>query len=217
MPCRFKYKQVEPESFGLSATDILLAEDKELNRYVSLKHLAPYSKRKLDSRDADLSKKRKKLRSAIRQRMHEEELASGRKKHERDSVEISAAHESGEMDVAEENEAAENVAGEKKRRRRKKKNVSALLQANDAHDDNDDRAEDIAEENATEETLPRGGATEETADDVHESESESIDKQQEQVNKDKKKRKKQRGKGKKVESNKTSKEDNTAKRLALYK
>ncbi|CAD6338341.1 unnamed protein product [Miscanthus lutarioriparius] len=39
---RFKYKQVKPNSFGLSAYDILTVDDKDLNQYVSIKKLAPY-------------------------------------------------------------------------------------------------------------------------------------------------------------------------------
>ncbi|EER90367.1 hypothetical protein BDA96_10G336700 [Sorghum bicolor] len=39
---RFKYKQVKPNSFGLSACDILTSDDKDLNQYVSIKKLAPY-------------------------------------------------------------------------------------------------------------------------------------------------------------------------------
>ncbi|EES01399.1 protein kri1 [Sorghum bicolor] len=39
---RFKYKQVKPNSFGLSACDILEADDKDLNQYVSIKKLSPY-------------------------------------------------------------------------------------------------------------------------------------------------------------------------------
>uniref|UniRef100_A0A0A9ESG8 Kri1-like C-terminal domain-containing protein n=1 Tax=Arundo donax TaxID=35708 RepID=A0A0A9ESG8_ARUDO len=39
---RFKYKKVQPNSFGLSIQEILEADDKDLNQYVSMKKLAPY-------------------------------------------------------------------------------------------------------------------------------------------------------------------------------
>lgn len=38
---RFKYTQTEPEDYGLSPVDILLADDKELNKYLSIRTLAP--------------------------------------------------------------------------------------------------------------------------------------------------------------------------------
>ena len=42
MPTRFKYTPVISDTFGLSAEEILLADDKELNEYMSIKRLAPY-------------------------------------------------------------------------------------------------------------------------------------------------------------------------------
>ncbi|XP_024529781.1 protein kri1 [Selaginella moellendorffii] len=42
MPTRFKYAQVRPNRFGLSTAQILDADEKELNQYVSLKAMAPY-------------------------------------------------------------------------------------------------------------------------------------------------------------------------------
>ncbi|KAG4990312.1 hypothetical protein JHK87_023769 [Glycine soja] len=39
---RFKYAKTKSSRFGLSASEILLMDDKELNQYISLKKLAPY-------------------------------------------------------------------------------------------------------------------------------------------------------------------------------
>eukprot|EP00835_Amoeboradix_gromovi_P002684 NODE_157_length_16664_cov_0.301781.p2 type:complete len:523 gc:universal NODE_157_length_16664_cov_0.301781:12816-11248(-) len=45
IPVRFKYRDVEPDHYGLNAADILLADEKELNRTVGLKRLAPYTEK----------------------------------------------------------------------------------------------------------------------------------------------------------------------------
>jgi protein KRI1 len=44
IPCRFKYTNVDSDSFGLSTEAILLKNEKELNKSVSLKKLHPYRK-----------------------------------------------------------------------------------------------------------------------------------------------------------------------------
>jgi protein KRI1 len=43
MPCRFKYRQVEKEDYGLTIDDILDADDAELNKLVGLKAIVGYS------------------------------------------------------------------------------------------------------------------------------------------------------------------------------
>jgi protein KRI1 len=42
MPCRFKYRQVEANSYGLSCEEVLLAKDSTLKDFVSLKKMTPY-------------------------------------------------------------------------------------------------------------------------------------------------------------------------------
>lgn len=46
MPTRFSYVPVAQASFGLNASEILLADDKDLNEYVGLKKLAPFRKQR---------------------------------------------------------------------------------------------------------------------------------------------------------------------------
>lgn len=54
-PTRFKYAQVAPADYGMSAVDILLADDMQLNNVVGLKNLQPYRKGK--ARPIDLGKR----------------------------------------------------------------------------------------------------------------------------------------------------------------
>lgn len=71
IPCRFKYQPVEAQGFGLSAEDILDADDQDLNKIVGLKHLATYSKKAWGNDSAmlaKLAKRRKKLRVALKEK-----------------------------------------------------------------------------------------------------------------------------------------------------
>ncbi|PKK79571.1 Krr1-domain-containing protein [Rhizophagus irregularis] len=61
-PVRFKYRQTKPVSFGLTAAEILLADEKDLNEFVSLKKLAPYRPEPVVENDLKKYSKKKRLR-----------------------------------------------------------------------------------------------------------------------------------------------------------
>ena len=72
LPTRFRYRQVENDSFGLKPEEILEADDVLLNEFLSLKRLAPYRTRPLDKQWLDKWKsKGKKRRRELRMKLQE--------------------------------------------------------------------------------------------------------------------------------------------------
>ncbi|KAL7579922.1 hypothetical protein ACA910_004923 [Epithemia clementina (nom. ined.)] len=70
IPTRFKYRQVEPNNYGLSAHEILLARDSTLRQYVSLKKMAPYRE---DGEHVVGRKRRRQLREMIQRDLEEQQ------------------------------------------------------------------------------------------------------------------------------------------------
>ncbi|CAH3168094.1 unnamed protein product [Porites lobata] len=66
MPCRFNYRQVVPNDFGLSTEEILTCPDRELNQWVSVKKMSQY--RPESEEYTDVKKYRKKGRDVTRKR-----------------------------------------------------------------------------------------------------------------------------------------------------
>lgn len=58
---KFKYREVSPESFGLTTRDILFADDKDLNRFIGIKKMAPYREKSLLLKDKRKYTKKKRL------------------------------------------------------------------------------------------------------------------------------------------------------------
>ncbi|KAH3898697.1 related to Protein KRI1 [Saccharomycodes ludwigii] len=59
---KFKYREVSPESFGLTTKEIFAADDTALNDYVSLKKFAPYRAKNLRDKDKRKVTKSKRVR-----------------------------------------------------------------------------------------------------------------------------------------------------------
>lgn len=68
LPCRFKYKPVKPDMYGLKLEEVLLLEDKELNQVVSIKKMAPYRD---DEEKPQYGGKRERALAALRRVLRE--------------------------------------------------------------------------------------------------------------------------------------------------
>jgi protein KRI1 len=70
MPTHFRYVPVAKTQYGLSASEILLADDKDLNEYVGLKKLAPYRKQR-DTWDAQRGERIREFKKKVSARLEE--------------------------------------------------------------------------------------------------------------------------------------------------
>lgn len=110
MPTRFKYRQVEPNSYGLTTEEILLARDTTLKEFVSLKKLAPYSEQEYRV----TGRKRRKFREALKSEVEEmKELEEKSEPKKKKSRRLRKAKRKGkdvstsEADIAKENDEQE--------------------------------------------------------------------------------------------------------------
>lgn len=60
IPCRFKYRKVVPNNYGLSVEEILMADDKELNKWCSLKKALQYKPNHVELNDVQMFKQKAK-------------------------------------------------------------------------------------------------------------------------------------------------------------
>ncbi|KAH8712152.1 KRI1-like family C-terminal-domain-containing protein [Phaeosphaeriaceae sp. PMI808] len=114
-PTRFRYRETSPTTFGLTARDILLADDKQLNEFAGLKKLAAF-------RDADKKKKDKKHLSK------KARLRQWRKETFGNEDGPKGGFEGLADDVLDEGDVANIVEGEgkkKKKKRSRKRKVGA--------------------------------------------------------------------------------------------
>lgn len=67
----FKYRDVSPESFGLTTRDILLADDKQLNSFIGIKKFAPYKPKDQALKDKRKYTKKKRLQEWRKEVFHD--------------------------------------------------------------------------------------------------------------------------------------------------
>jgi len=121
LACRFKYREVVPNNFGLEVDEILNADDKELNSWASLKKAVQYRPikdeltdvRSYKDRAKNIDKKKKALQSFYNPKDEEKD------EDEEQKEEVEANEETMEEKV--ENENAEVKKKDKKKKNKKDK------------------------------------------------------------------------------------------------
>ncbi|XP_037817874.1 protein KRI1 homolog [Lucilia sericata] len=131
-PCRFKYVETTPNDFGLTIEEILLAKNKELNQWASLKkaiQIRPDQVEKKEQRLYKLKAKNEELKRKIFKSLYGE---GSDNENEETEPERTKEPTTSNAETAAANTTADNQPGEskkaKKRRKRKAQNAQAAAQ-----------------------------------------------------------------------------------------
>ena len=143
IPTRFKYIATAPQLFGLTAAEILMADDKDLNQYMGVKKYAPYRKggrwdkqrperlkelrNKLNARqangDGEEGEARIKKRKGKKERQRAKAVAEGGTVPEPDDTQADSNEKKRKLEDT--SETAEASSSKKRRRRHKKSSLTA--------------------------------------------------------------------------------------------
>lgn len=128
IPCRFKYRKVVPNDYGLSVEEILMADDKELNKWCSLKKALQYKPEHAELNDVQMYKQKAK-NEALKKKILRSLFTDPEEEEGEDKKEVAGTSD-------------ENAATKKKRRKKKKKmqespdDSSSVVVNHDGHTEN---------------------------------------------------------------------------------
>lgn len=134
-PTRFKYAKVKPENYGLSAVEILLADDKDLNEFISLKKLAPHRSEERQMKDEIKFNKSKKKRLSIFRKSLEDKMnqlyEEEEKKQQQEQQQQGADQYGGKKNKKKHDKNNKEDSGEKNKKKRSRKKAKLDESSND--------------------------------------------------------------------------------------